>query len=519
MSTSTATRPHATSSMSMSSAQPPRTYGGWRRTRGIGLFGLGAVATAVVLACIVLPLLALSTSVRAGLVVALPCGLVAVLTVARFDGAPLTDVVLRRGQFTWARMRGYTSLRAGVVVEHPSAWQLPGALATTRLLSVADGRGGAFGLVQDERSGMLTATLRCASSSTWLVDSDAADGWVASWHSWLASRGFDPLVAWVAVTVDTAPEPGSTLARNVASRLHPEAPADVLALLRELILRSPAAAADVDTRVSITFDPSRAGERLPDLADRTAEVARALTGMEAALGECGVTVLGRATAAELAGTVRTAFDPASRGDVNTLLDDALPSSSGAGTCPLLAWGEAGPVAAEDSWGTYRHDSGTSVSWAWHEAPRQQVTANVLTRLLSPGRFPRRVTLLFRPLPAGAAARVLESQVNAAAFRDAYRRSQGRDATARDIADRERAVAAAREEALGAGVVLMSLYVTTTVLDGDDDTALAAAIADTEARADQSKVRLRRLWGSQALGFATTLPAGLHPAHVAGRVLA
>jgi hypothetical protein len=106
-------------------------------------------------------------------------------------------------------------------------------------------------------------------------------------------------------------------------------------------------------------------------------------------------------------------------------------------------------------------------------------------------------------------------VNAAAFREAYRRTQGRDATARDQADREQAVAAAREEALGAGVVLMSLYVTVTVTDPAE---LPAAIADVEARADQSKVRLRRMYGSQAAGFAVTLPAGVYPPHLAKRGL-
>ena len=35
-----------------------------------------------------------------------------------------------------------------------------------------------------------------------------------------------------------------------------------------------------------------------------------LHGLESALGTCGVTVLGRASAAEIAGVVRTAFDPA-----------------------------------------------------------------------------------------------------------------------------------------------------------------------------------------------------------------
>jgi len=179
----------------------------------------------------------------------------------------------------------------------------------------------------------------------------------------------------------------------------------------------------------------------------------------------------------------------------------------------MSWADAGPVGAEEEWAFYRHDSGTSVTWAWHEAPRQQVTSTVLTRLMSPGKFPKRVTLLYRPLSAGQAAGILEDQVNAAAFRDAYRKAQGRDETARDQADREQAVRAAREEAMGAGVVLMSLYVTATVPDPAD---LPAAVADVEARADQSKIRLRRMYGAQAAGFAATLPAGVCPTQLAKR---
>jgi hypothetical protein len=106
---------------------------------------------------------------------------------------------------------------------------------------------------------------------------------------------------------------------------------------------------------------------------------------------------------------------------------------------------------------------------------------------------------------------LESQVNAAAFREAYRKAQKRDETARDAADRARARRAAQEEAEGAGVVLMSLYVTATVTDDEE---LAPAVADVEARADQSKIQLRRLYGSQSAGFATTLPLGFNPVHAA-----
>ncbi len=479
-----------------------RTYGGLRQSRGIGLFGLGSGATALMLACIAVPILSFNVSGRLALVLAIPCAVVAVFLVVRIDGVPLGDMILRRVQWWLGSLRGYPSLRAGVVLEHPRAWQLPGVLAPTRLVSVEDPGGGRYGLVWNQRSGLMTATLKCSASTTGLADARDADIWINNWHEWLASLGYLPMISHVAVTIDTAPEPGSTLADNVFSRLDPHAPEDARQLMQELVWRSPAAAADVDTRVSITFNPGKGETRTKGLADQTAEISRHLVGLEAALASCGVGVLGRATDYELSGLVRTAFDPTARGEVNRLV-----SGSQGDAAELLEWGEAGPVAAEEHWDSYQHDSGISVSWAWTEPPRQAVASDVLARLVSPGNHPKRVTLMYRPVPAGEAARILETQVNAAMFRQQWRAVQKREETARDRTDRDLALRAAQEEAQGAGLVLVSMYVTVTVDDPDN---LSSAIADVEARADQSKIRLRKLFGSQALGFATTLPAGVCP---------
>lgn len=487
-----------------------RSYGGWRRTRGIGLFGLGEVGSLVVLSAIVGLLASASVSLRLLLVFAPVAAVVVFVTVVRRDGESLAEIALRRGRWWWATLRGYHQLRCGTLVEDVGAWDLPGPLAATKLLSAEDGLGGRFGLVWDQRTGLLTATLKCTALSTWLVDGAQSDGWVGNWHAWLAGLGYEPMVAWVAVTVDSAPEPGSTLTDYVAGRVDPDAPEYARWVMSELVRTSPAAAADIQTRVSITFDPSASGERLVDLADQAAEVSRLLTGMASALSECGVAAVERAQDWELAAMVRTAFDPAARGEVQRLVGAA---ANGAGTENLLEWAEAGPTGHVEQWRQYQHDSGTSVVWGWHEAPRQRVTSNVLARLMTPGRFPRRVTLLYRPYSAPEAAEQLERQVNAASFREAVRRAQGRDETARDAADRAQAIQAAREEAIGAGLVRVSLYVTVTV---EDPSNLATAVAEVEARAGQSKIKLRRMAGSQLSGFAATLPAGVHPAHLAKR---
>jgi hypothetical protein len=313
----------------------------------------------------------------------------------------------------------------------------------------------------------------------------------------------------VTVTVDTAPASGSRLADYVAGRMVPHAPASARRVLTQLVDVSPAAAADVETRVSVTFDPAQSPAKPRDLTESIEEISRTLPGLQDALGNCGLTVLGRATATDLAATVRTAYDPLARGDVSRLVG----TGSAAAMEQMLDWDTAGPVAAEEQYDCYQHDSGWSVSWAWHEAPRALVHADVLARLLAPGPYPKRVSLIYRPFSAGQAAQIVDREVNAAAFRDALRAAQRRDENARDRADKERALHAAREEAAGAGVGLMSMFVTVTVHDKAD---LGRAVADVESRAEVAKIRLRRMWASQAAGFVTTLPCGICPPQLAAQ---
>ena len=487
-----------------------RDYGGWRRRRGIGLWGLGAAGTLAVLAAAVLVILVAAADVSALVFVVPPVLIACGIGLARAGGDPVALLAVRRLRWWHASARGYTRYRSAVVTEHAAGFPLPGVLAPATLLSAEDGFGGRYGIVCDRRTGMLTPTLRVVPASTWLADRGDADSWVANWGGWLASLGYIPALKWVTVTVDTAPEPGSTLADAVAAAVDPAAPAAARTIMSQLAAAAPAAAADVDTRVSLTFDPKASPAAPGNLTEAAAEAGRALIGLESALGSCGVTVLGRLSESEIAGVVRAAFDPAARGEI---LRIAAQARTGTGPAPLQ-WAEAGPVGAEEFPGHYRHDGGISVTWAWQEAPRQNVTADVLARLITPGPFPKRVAMQYRPFPAAAATRVLEAEVNAAAFRERYRHRTGRDETARDAHDRARARQAAAEEAAGAGVCLISMFVTVTVAAAGD---LAQAVAWTEAAAESSKIRLCRMTYSQAAGFAATLPCGICPADLARRM--
>jgi hypothetical protein len=491
-------------------ASRPRDYGGWRRRRGIGLWGLGAAGTFTVLAAAVMLILIAAVNVRALGYVAPPVIVIGGLGLTRISGESLALKAIRRLRWRYASARGYTKYRVSVVSEHVAGFTLPGVLAPATLLSAEDGYGGRYGIVWDRRTGMLTPTVRVVPASTWLADRADADSWVANWGGWLAGLGYVPMLRWVTVTIDTAPEPGSALADAVAATIDPAAPTAARQIMGQLVDAAPAAAADVDTRVSLTLEPKASPAAPRNLTEAAAEIGRTMIGLESSLAACGVAVLGRLGAAEIAGVVRTAFDPASRGDILRIAAQAR-AGNGPG---MLEWADAGPVGAEEFPDHYRHDSGISATWAWHEAPRHNVTADVLTRLISPGPYPKRVSLQYRPFPAAAATRVLEAEVNAASFREHYRHRTGRDETARDAHDQARARQAAAEEAAGAGVCLIALFVTVTVTSIDD---LPHAAAWTEAAAESSKIRLRRMTYSQAAGFAATLPCGICPADLARRM--
>ncbi|HTM85129.1 MAG TPA: SCO6880 family protein, partial [Mycobacterium sp.] len=103
-----------------------RTYGGWRRSRGMGLFGLGPAQTFVVLGAITLLIVAGSISPIALAVLAVPSLATVGLIVVKWDGVPLMAGITQRVRWVSGSSRSYTSYCSGVMVEGEHAWQLPG---------------------------------------------------------------------------------------------------------------------------------------------------------------------------------------------------------------------------------------------------------------------------------------------------------------------------------------------------------------------------------------------------------
>ncbi|TDB69318.1 SCO6880 family protein [Micromonospora sp. KC721] len=466
-----------------------RTYGNWRLGRGAGLFGLGPAGTIAAFLVMVLAAAMLPVSALAALITAVAGLLVLAPLAIRVNGRTGFQVINARVAWWLARSRRHHLYISGVASRVTAAHQLPGVLARSEVYEVETGRSGVVAVVVVPQSRHYTVTLRCAPEGMDLVDQAVIDARVGHLASWLSALSREPQLVQAQVTVETTPDPGTRLAAEVAATSRPDAPALALQVLNDVVESYPAGSATVDTRVSLTYSapPGRAMSH----EDVCREVAARLPHLHAGLtGATGAGIVPM-SARGLARVVRAAYDPAAALDLAR--DPQLTPD----------WTQAGPVAARESWDSYRHDSGVSRTWCMVEAPRGVVHSRLFSRLTDPDPqlLRKRVTMIYRPYSPGEAARLVESDKRDARFLAGKKHRP----SARDLTDLAAAEQAAEEEATGAGVTRFTVLVTATVAD---EKHLDEATGIIQARAGEARLALRPMYGCQAAGFAAGLPAGV-----------
>jgi len=199
---------------------------------------------------------------------------------------------------------------------------------------------------------------------------------------------------------------------------------------------------------------------------------------------------------QLARRVREAYDPQAAAEFAEWEAEGLPVH--------VEWADAGPSAHDEFWDTYAHDSAVSRTYEALRVPAGVVRDTVLTRLTAPIQAaPRkRVTLLYRPVDAGATAETVDRDLKAAINRTGRRKGL---VHAHDSADLRAARQATEEEAAGAGVASFAVLVTVTV---SDDAEFDRACTAVERAARGARFRLSPVRGAQAAAFAGALGIGL-----------
>jgi hypothetical protein len=478
-----------------------RTYGNWRQPRSAGLGRLGLVGTAILMAGVVIVILAVAfAGVLAGLVLLALLGLgMSSLLVRDRHGKTGAQLITVRVGWWRARGRGGHLYRSGPLGRVPwGSYQLPGLAAQSRLIEARDGYDRPFALLSVPAVGHHTVVIAAEPDGASLVDRDQIDVWVARWGEWLASLGDEPGLVAASVTVETAPDTGERLRREVSDRIDPHAPALAQRVLREVVASYPLGSATIKAWVSLTLvDPARGRRR--GVQEFARDLSTRLPGITQRLQGTGAGAARPVSAQELCEVIRGAYDPAAA----RIIDEAY----AAGETPSLRWPDVGPAGAEASWDSYRHDGAVSVTWAMSAAPRGEVHSSVLSKLMAPHRdiARKRVTLLYRVLDPGVAARVVEADKRNADFRvnSAQRPSE------HVMREQRSAWATAQEEARGAGLVDFGMLITATVeQNGDHGEQLAQAAATVDTLAATARLAIRRVYGSQDSAFLACLPLGL-----------
>ncbi|WP_130865283.1 SCO6880 family protein [Acidipropionibacterium timonense] len=478
----------------------PRTYGGWHRPSTTGIAGLSSLATGVLLGTVVVTVL---VQRRAGIVGALVvaatgAAVVAAISVRDADGRTIGERAMGRINWWRTRMSGSHGYRSGALGR--TRWgtcQLPGVLAPSTLLEAQDGYGRPFAIIRVPSVRHYAVVFAAQPDGESLVDPSQIDVQVARWGQWLAGLGEDPSIVGASVCVETVPDTGRRLRREVETHVDESSAQIAREMMDAIVAELPVGSAQIRAWVTVTWTATTRGGRRMEADEMCRDIAAKVPGLSQGLGGTGAGQVVPVDAARLAQMVRAAYDPAA----GPLFEDAAV----AGQHVEVDWAQAGPMSAVESWDHYVHDSGLSVTWEMNRAPSGLVRSATLARLLGPdAAVPRkRVTVLYRPVDIARTAAVAEAGVNHALVRA----RSTHDPSARVLRARDEAIKTAAEEAAGAGLEDFAMLVTATA---SPDVYMPDLVATVESLGAASRVRLRRVYGSQAAAFAMGLPVGLVP---------
>lgn len=477
----------------MASDDREPTYGNWRKPVSPGIGRLGLAGTLILMAGLIIVTTIATVSPLAALVAAVVLGLTMLpLVIQDQHGRTALQSITARVNWWWGRSQGWHLYRSGPlsVIPHGSC-RLPGLLAASRLVDGRDSYGRPFALVVIPSTRHYTVVFECNAEGASLVDQGQIDTWVAHWGQWLASLAYEPGLVAASVTIETAPDLGHRLREEISAHTDPNAPELARAALEEIVWNYPVGSARVATRIAVTYTAlPRPGGKRRDQEAMVREIGMRIPGLISGLEMTGAGSARPMTADQLSRAVRIAYDP-----------DAQSSMEAAGG-QEVRWEDAGPVAVQESWDHYVHDSGHSITWGMTEAPRGEVLSSVMNGLVAPHHdiARKRVTFLYRPHDPASAARIVERD-----RKDTRFRLDGATSAARNEIDVIKSDQSAREEARGAGVVRFTVLVTATVHSAEQ-LPLAAAAVDTISA--PARLRLRRMYGSQASAFAAALPLGV-----------
>ena len=483
-------------------------YTGWRPNTSVGLFGLTTIQSLVMLAAIGVVVV---VELTAGVLKAAVLGALLALTVvivSRRDkhGLCILDRIEERARFQVEKRRRRNVFRGGALsVAKRSSGKLepPGYLGRLRLVDAQDAWRRPFTMVRHP-GGQLTVVMALAPSGAGLVDQEEINKKVALWGEHIKDVAKETGVVATTLTVESSPDPGSRLRREVLSRRSPSSPDLAQRVMDQVVDGAAGMGIKVSTWMTMTFDPrAMAGGRGSKNEKRAIrDLETRLPGLYNQIMETSSSAVHLMTGSEVIRMVREAYDPASA--------VVFEQAADRGEVVDLGWGDAGPVSHNVQREYFMHDSGLSCVWVVSRPPQGYVQSNVLERVLTPSRDVerKRFTAIYTPLDVAKAPDVVERDVDKT--QNAVK-LEGPRPKQRTQNRASQALKTAQQEARGAAVVDFSFIITATVSAGPDEfERLAVAKAAMESSSASSHLVEREAFGAMDSAFVMGLPLGMLP---------
>ncbi len=434
------------------------TYGDWMRPMPGGIRNIGiplTIAGMGVLTCTLLVSMASVVAAIAILVVGM--GVILVLAIRDREHRNMVDRAVEKRTWMAAQRTGANLYRSGLLapIDGGKA-MLPGILSQ----GGPDLRRWTAWAVSSAWSGTRTpANTRCSCHASRRARASPTTTWrTRTWPRRPGSWNRSPRetgVTQLAVTVDTAPDSGVRFRRTLSKRIVEDAPELAARAMAQIMDQYAAGGASNDVTLTLTFRYTDRDGKYLEAGEAARRISLLLPSIREQIAQAGGGAARALGMEEITRMVRVAYDPAAQ---ETIEESDEP--------PYIAWEDCGPLMHEAGWSHYSHDSGLSRTWEMVDPPQSNVTADTLTRLLSPlaDCDRKRVTVLYRMLPPDKTMFMAEQNRQKAANQV----SQEKRATVRSMSQIGKANRQAVETNQGAVMVFFGMLVTVTVSRGEQE---------------------------------------------------
>ena len=407
-------------------------------------------------------------------------------------GRPIIETAPTAAHFMARRAQGQSTYAVRPGKPRPAGTlALPGDAAALRWLS--DSGTGAV-MVHDPHEQTLTAVAHVSHPAYVLLSPDEQSRRVQGWGRALAGLAASGTCARVQVLESAQPDSGRGMSDWWSEHRSSDAGPWAVQQYDELMETKAPAASTHRTLIALSLDLKRAGKAIRDagrgMTGSAAVLAQDMAAFESGLRAAELKLVSWLDSSELAGIVRSAYDPHGWAQLD-----------GTGMGQDLA--TAGPVAVEEHWDHLRHDSGFSAVLWVSEWPRIDVPPHFLHAIeFAPG-VRKTISITATPLSTAAAMRDIR-KAKVEYVTDAAQKA--RIGAITDLADaQELADVMTREQALISGHADLRFTGLIAVTAPTKD-ELDAAVSLLQRAATQSGCETRLLLGQQARAFtAAALP--------------